>query len=188
MGRRSKYSLDVQEVIVCAVEDGATDEQACEAAGISKPTLYTWILKGEDGRAPYRDFLDALTRARSRRPRAIMRTLADESDWRAREAYLKQLQARDTSRANRRLKEAEADIAEAKAEAVRSLASRGGAGMLLLAEDVLGDMPHDLAARVREHFAVKGLGVVERRDLASGVTDDDVANASPTPPDDEAGP
>ena len=187
-GRKTLCTEDVTEAVVEVLEAGGTFEAAAGAVGVRRETLMVWMAKGGSGVAAYTHFANAVARARERRPLAVLRTLADEPDWRAREAYLKQLQARDTSRANRRLKEAEADIAEAKAEAVRSLASRGGAGMLLLAEDVLGDMPPDLAARVREHFAVTGLGVVERRDLASGVTDDDVANASPTPPDDEAGP
>ena len=82
---------------------------------------------------------------------------------------------------------ADAALAEARAEAAALVVKRGGAGMLLLAEDVLGAMPPDLQARLREYLAGEGVSVLERRDLAAGVTDDDVANASPTPPDDEAG-
>ena len=70
---------------------------------------------------------------------------------------------------------------EAKAAAARSLTSQGGAGMLLLAEDVLGRMPDDLAVRLREYLARDGIAVLERRDLAAGVTDADVARFSPNP-------
>ena len=58
---------------------------------------------------------------------------------------------------------------------------RGRAVVEEVAEDVLGAMPPDLQARLREYLAGEGVSVLERRDLAAGVTDDDVANASPTP-------
>ena len=181
MGRRTLCTPDVTEAVVEVLEAGGTFEAAAAAVGVARHTLMNWMAKGEEGVTAYRDFFTAAARARERRPLAVLRTLADEVDWRGREAYLKQLQARDTSRANRRIKEAEAELMEAKAAAARSLTSQGGAGMLLLAEDVLGRMPDDLAVRLREYLARDGIAVLERRDLAAGVTDADVARFSPNP-------
>jgi hypothetical protein len=187
-GRNSKLTAAVAEAVLTAIALGMTEADAAKQAGITQRTLERWIQLGRSGAEGYSGFVEALTRARAKRPDAILMRLADYRDYRADDAYLRHSSARDERDARIRKANAEAELAEAKAAAARALTQQGGAGVLLLAEDVLGDMPHDLAARVREHFAVKGLGVVERRDLASGVTDDDVANASPTPPDDEAGP
>lgn len=187
-GVHSKLTATAAEAIITSIALGMSEGEAAKQAGIAVRTLERWLRKGREGVDGYDGFAAAVTRARAKRPDAILLRLAEYRDYRADDAYLRHSSARDERDARIRKANAEAELAEAKAAAARALTQQGGAGMLLLAEDVLGDMAPDLAARVREHFAVKGLGVVERRDLASGVTDDDVANASPTPPDDESGP
>jgi hypothetical protein len=46
--------------------------------------LFLWIEKGEQGKSPYKEFSEAVTRARGRAKARIVRSLLDEKDWRAR--------------------------------------------------------------------------------------------------------
>lgn len=162
------------------IEAGGTFAEAAAAVGIKRwQTLVEWITKANSGEAHYADFADAVARARERRPLAVLRTLADEPDWRAREAYLKQLQYRELARSTRRVRDAEAELMEAKANAAKAMSQQGGAGLLMLAEDL--DLPPALAEAVKAHLASRGIGVLPRVDLVGDVSDDDVAGASPTP-------
>ena len=64
MGRPSKISKEVVDRIINAVKAGNYIETAAAYAGISKPTLYAWMKKGnEQSKGIYRDFLNAIEKA-----------------------------------------------------------------------------------------------------------------------------
>jgi hypothetical protein len=67
-GRRTLCTPERVEAIVAVVEAGGTDADACAEAGIAPATFYGWVDRGENGEAPYSEFLEALSRARARRP------------------------------------------------------------------------------------------------------------------------
>jgi hypothetical protein len=60
------------------------NQTACEASGLSQSSFFLWIEKGEQGQSPYKEFSEAVTRARGRAKARIVRSLLDESDWRPR--------------------------------------------------------------------------------------------------------
>lgn len=63
MGRKSKLTPEVQEMIVKALGVGATHEQAFGVVGISHECFYNWLRLGETGRQPYSDFSEAVKKA-----------------------------------------------------------------------------------------------------------------------------
>ena len=88
-GRPPILTPEIQAEIVSAVEVGDSNINAAAAAGIGESTLYAWIEKGTDrpeqpatateaavpayhARSPYREFVEALSRARPRRRRALL--------------------------------------------------------------------------------------------------------------------
>ena len=77
MGRKCKLTPELQAEIVRALQVGATREHACQYAGISKETFYTWLEKGEAGKAPFTDFLDVVKKAEGR---AVVGWLAQIED------------------------------------------------------------------------------------------------------------
>lgn len=178
-GRRTFCTPEVTDAVCEVLEMGGTMEEAAKAVGVNATTPLEWIRKGEAGAEPYAKFAEAVSRARERRPVAILRRLTTYLDYRADDAYLKHLRGIETSRANRRVREAEARLMEAKADAAEAIGKQGGAGLLMLAEDL--DLPPALAEAVKAHLASRGIGMLPRVDLVGDVSDDDVAGASPTP-------
>lgn len=90
MPRKTKYSPDVVNRIVQAIELGAYDKHAAAFGGISEDTFARWQER-------YADFADAIARARGTRVvkwLAKIEKAADE-DWRAAQAKL-QMCERDT--------------------------------------------------------------------------------------------
>jgi transposase len=86
MGRPTKLTSEVQKRICDALSVGATHRLACEYGGISHETLYTWLHKGTDGKAPYVEFVDAFTRAQGTAAvgwLAKIEQAASAGDWRA---------------------------------------------------------------------------------------------------------
>jgi hypothetical protein len=87
MGRRSKLTPKLQEVIVHLIEQGNYDSTAAAAAGIAPSTFYRWLEQGEaasSGR--YREFWEAVSCARAMAEVyavSVVRTAADSGDWRA---------------------------------------------------------------------------------------------------------
>lgn len=63
MGRPSGCTPEVQAVILDALEKGNYRQTACALAGIHRHTLQNWEKWGEEGKAPYADFLAAMQRA-----------------------------------------------------------------------------------------------------------------------------
>ena len=83
-GRRTLLNVKLQKQICGYLSDCCTVRTACEASGISESSFFLWIEKGEQGQSPYKEFSDAITRARGRAKARIVRSLLDEKDWRAR--------------------------------------------------------------------------------------------------------
>lgn len=63
IGRPTKLTPDVQEIVVKAIRSGATHDIAAMAAGIHRDTFYDWKSRGEAGEPIYSDFSDALKTA-----------------------------------------------------------------------------------------------------------------------------
>jgi hypothetical protein len=87
-GRPSLVSSEAADKVIEALRKGSYIKPACEAAGISYPTLRTWIQRGEDDKAAgrstaYADFLDRLTRARAEGELKLVAKLEADPDWRA---------------------------------------------------------------------------------------------------------
>jgi transposase len=91
-GRLPKLDARVEKEIVDAVRAGAFLHEAAAAAGISRSTLHRWIQRGEDpnGEPLYRDFRDAVTRARAQAHVAAVAVIrrAMPDDWKAAAFYL----------------------------------------------------------------------------------------------------
>jgi hypothetical protein len=83
-GRRTLLCAKLQKQICGYLSDCCTIRTACEATGISESSFYLWVEKGEEGRSTYKEFSEAVTRARGRAKARIVRSLLDEKDWRAR--------------------------------------------------------------------------------------------------------
>jgi hypothetical protein len=83
-GRRTLLCAKLQKQICGYLSDCCTIRTACEATGISESSFYLWVEKGEEGRSPYKEFTEAITRARGRAKARIVHSLLDEKDWRAR--------------------------------------------------------------------------------------------------------
>lgn len=85
IGRPTKLTDTVQQAIVSALRAGNYVETAAQYAGINKQTVYNWIKHGEDGREPYKSFLDAIKKAQAdseARDVAIIAKAAD-TQWQA---------------------------------------------------------------------------------------------------------
>jgi hypothetical protein len=77
---------EVLKSILKTLDSCGTVADACEIAGISRPTFFVWKQKGErQAKGKYRDFLDALTLAVVKRRAAREKKVlgAGEKDWRA---------------------------------------------------------------------------------------------------------
>jgi hypothetical protein len=83
-GRRTKLDVKLQRQICGYLSDCCTIKTACEASGLSQSSFFLWIEKGEQGHSPYKEFSEAITRARGRAKARIVHSLLDEKDWRAR--------------------------------------------------------------------------------------------------------
>jgi hypothetical protein len=83
-GAVSKRTPEMLAKLEELIGDGLTQEQACSAAGISRPTLVRW-------RKADPDFEDRLTAARdkARRDALSMIKAAGRTDWRAAESWLR---------------------------------------------------------------------------------------------------
>jgi hypothetical protein len=64
-GRRSLLSPAVRTALIEAIEGGAFDWVAAEAAGISRRTFYDWMKRGEAGEEPFAELVGVLRRARA---------------------------------------------------------------------------------------------------------------------------
>lgn len=86
MPRPTKLTAAVERLLTQAIQAGASNADACDYAGVSEAAFYTWIAKGEAGKAPYKEFVESLTRARGQRvvhALAKISAAASDGDWRA---------------------------------------------------------------------------------------------------------
>jgi transposase-like protein len=94
VGRKPSLTPEIRDEIIKAVGVGDSNINAAAAAGIGQSTLYAWIEKGTDrpeqpatetspavpayvGRSPYREFVEALSRARPKWRRALLGKTAE---------------------------------------------------------------------------------------------------------------
>lgn len=96
IAEQSKFSLEIQRVIVESLENGNYLEPSAEAAGVSRQTVLEWIRRGEgrDSRSQEPEFVVFAAEVRRARALAEARmvqvlTSAAVEDWRAAEAWLK---------------------------------------------------------------------------------------------------
>lgn len=84
-GTSTKLTPETQERIVQALKTGAYRHTAANFAGIGRATLNEWLLKGEEGREPYKAFRDAVERAEAEFIIASVSTirLQSKTQWQA---------------------------------------------------------------------------------------------------------
>ena len=63
-GRKTLLNADLQREICYLLSEGVPVGATCDTVGITQATYHAWIAKGEEGRAPYREFVEDTTRAR----------------------------------------------------------------------------------------------------------------------------
>ena len=86
---RSKLTDNSQQVIVDAILLGMYQEQAALLAGIHRGTFYRWMERGQTGLPedePYRDFRDAVEKARAEAEARKLKAIhiaADTGTWQA---------------------------------------------------------------------------------------------------------
>ena len=62
----TRFGPETRAAIVARLEQGASFAGAATAAGVKVPTAKTWLARGRrEASGPYRDFVDAVERARS---------------------------------------------------------------------------------------------------------------------------
>jgi hypothetical protein len=86
MSRRTKLTPDVQHTLAFALSEGATIEHACDYAGIHPATFHRWMQRGEEDEPKFRDFCEAITRARGQGVVTDLLTIfhaVRAGDWRA---------------------------------------------------------------------------------------------------------
>lgn len=91
LGRRSLLTPEVQEKLITALKSGNYRDAAATYAGISRPTFYTWMARGEEeGTGPYAEFRAAVLAAEETgEAQMVMLWRAQMgSDWRAICAFL----------------------------------------------------------------------------------------------------
>src|SRR5918912_2835605 len=92
-GRPLGLTREVETAICDAVRAGAFLDQAAEHAGVGRSTVYRWLERAESdapAEQPFRDFRDALTRARAGAEVGAVAIIRKHmrDDWRAAAFYL----------------------------------------------------------------------------------------------------
>jgi hypothetical protein len=84
-GRKTKLTPELQEEVVKRIRAGNYIQVACEAVGISHTTYFNWIKKGEEGKRPYVEFLEAVKKAESEAQVNYVATVASHArdQWQA---------------------------------------------------------------------------------------------------------
>lgn len=77
MGRPTSLTAEVQEAILTALEAGNYRSTAAAAAGIHRNTLGNWEKWGEEGKAPYADFLVAMQQAEAKGEMQLLAEIRD---------------------------------------------------------------------------------------------------------------
>ena len=85
-GRRSKFTKERKERIIQAISAGCSYEMAADYAGITRPTLWAWLKKGEAGTDKnYLTFFSDVKRAEAEGAITNLGTIQEASakDWKA---------------------------------------------------------------------------------------------------------
>ena len=88
--REPELTTTIGRSIVSAIADGNFPGTAARLAGISLSTLNEWLIRGERGLQPYKDFAEAFRQAEAECEAGAVRTLkgAGDDDWRATAQFL----------------------------------------------------------------------------------------------------
>lgn len=76
MARPTLLTPEVQATIIAAIEAGNYRSTAAAAAGVHRSTMVNWERWGEEGKAPYVEFFDALQTAEAKAEIALVAKLA----------------------------------------------------------------------------------------------------------------
>ena len=90
IGRHTKLTPVLQKKIIKYIAEGNYIETACNAAGVSKQTFYSWLRRGKKGEEPFLYFLYDLSKERAKvEARNVMIIQeAAKKDWKAAMAWL----------------------------------------------------------------------------------------------------
>ena len=83
LGRKTLLSAELQREICYLLSEGVPVGATCDTVGITQATYHAWIAKGEEGRAPYREFVEDTTRARGQARVSLVKKITLSNDWRA---------------------------------------------------------------------------------------------------------
>ena len=93
MARPSKFTPEVTETIIKALQIGATYKDAAEAAGVDYDTYNNWIQEGKTAKSgKFFEFFGAVRKAEAQARLNYLSTIAQaaaKGDWKAAEAFLK---------------------------------------------------------------------------------------------------
>lgn len=93
MARPSKFTPEVTETIIKALQIGATYKDAAEAAGVDYDTYNEWVKAGKAAKSGrFYEFSEAVRKAEAQARLNYLSTIAQaaaKGDWKAAEAFLK---------------------------------------------------------------------------------------------------
>ena len=93
MARPSKFTPEVTETIIKALQIGATYKDAAEAAGVDYDTYNEWIKAGKAAKSgKFYEFSELVKRTEAQARLNYLSTIAQaaaKGDWKAAEAFLK---------------------------------------------------------------------------------------------------
>jgi hypothetical protein len=75
MARPTKLTAELSATIVASIEAGNYNDTAAQAAGVDRQTFYNWLKWGREGREPYVEFFDEVTRAHAKAESDLVTTL-----------------------------------------------------------------------------------------------------------------
>jgi len=81
--RKTLLNTELQREICYLLSEGVPVGATCDTVGVTRATYHGWIAKGEEGRAPYREFVESTRRARGQARVSLLRKIALLNDWRA---------------------------------------------------------------------------------------------------------
>lgn len=93
VGQPTKCTPDTTKRVCASLRKGHTIKSACEGAGITQESYYTWLKRASDG-PPYADFSEAVTRAQHEAKDYLLSKISAAEDWRA-QAWIMERRWRD---------------------------------------------------------------------------------------------
>ena len=101
MGRHTKLTLELQEIILKHIEAGNYAKDACHAVGISEKTYYEWLKRGEESQRSTNRFGKFSKSIKEAHAKAIIRNVtvvnkaAKDGDWKAAMTWLERTNPQD---------------------------------------------------------------------------------------------